>query len=113
MSEIRNLSIGVVAPYVTECMGQSRSNPHILDDYIKYGTISDDPCWKCFLKCIGFKSKILSSNGDVDVQRWADTFNIDVSAAKKCSNFEEPDLCQKSYLLLKYIYDELAKHFPP
>ncbi|KAF2893903.1 hypothetical protein ILUMI_12269 [Ignelater luminosus] len=114
MSYIRNLSKGPMAPYVTECLCQSHLNPQILEEYYKHGTLSDDACWKCYIKCILFKLDILSSTGDVNVQRWVDIFEyFERPLAEKCSNYEEPDLCQKAYLMVNCAYEGLSEQYSP
>lgn len=112
MSHIRDVSKSAVAPYLNECMCQSGLKPHLLNGYIKYGEIPEEPCWKCFMRCIAFKLEVFSSTGEVNVQRWVDLFEyFDRSLAEKCSNFQELDLCEKAYLMHKCAYDELSKQF--
>ncbi|KAF2893902.1 hypothetical protein ILUMI_12268 [Ignelater luminosus] len=113
MSYFRDLSKGAAAPFVNECMCQSHLNPQILDDFSKYGKIPHDPCWKCFLKCLGIKLEVLNSTGHVHVQKWADRFeHLDLSLAEKCSDFDVPDLCQKAYLMFNCVHDEYSKQYP-
>lgn len=113
MSYIRILSKGPVAPFVSECMRQSQLKPQIKEDFEKNGNMSDDPSWKCFLKCLAIKLEVFDSTGEVNVQRWADLFNhLDLPLAEKCSHFQEMDLCEKAYLMYKCVYDEYSKRYP-
>ncbi|KAF2890164.1 hypothetical protein ILUMI_16009 [Ignelater luminosus] len=113
MSSLRDVSKETIAPYIDECLRQSGLNPQIEYEYHKYGRMSEDPCWKCFLKCLAFKLEIVSSTGDVNIQRWIELFpHLNLPLAEKCSSFKEPDLYQKAYLMLKCVYDEFAAEYP-
>ncbi|KAF2893901.1 hypothetical protein ILUMI_12267 [Ignelater luminosus] len=113
MFHIRELSKKPMASHVSDCLYETGLNPKILDEYYMYGNISEDPCWKCYIRCISFRLRIINSAGDVNVQRWADHFEyFNYAEAEKCSKFDEPDLCHKAYLMLKCAHGELAKQYP-
>ncbi|KAF2893905.1 hypothetical protein ILUMI_12271 [Ignelater luminosus] len=115
MTDVRNSWYGPLAPIRTQCFCQSHLHPQLSVDFYQYGTFSDDPCWKCLLKCYGLTLNIMSSAGQVDTQAWANQFPyVTPQIAQKCSNsiVSEPDLCEKAYLLVKCSYDTLAKQYP-
>lgn len=95
-------------------MCQTGAKQVFLDEFYIYGKMPDDPCFKCMIKCVAFKLNVMTPEGDVDVKRWSDLFvYLDLPLAQKCSEIVEPDLCQKGYLMVKCVNDELSKQFPP
>lgn len=72
----------------------------------------EDSSWKCYLKCCNMKLGIFTSTNEVDVKKWSESFEgFNISLAQKCANIVEPDLCQKSHLMVKCVHDELSKHY--
>ncbi|KAF2894205.1 hypothetical protein ILUMI_11969, partial [Ignelater luminosus] len=114
MMDIREAWGGAVAPFITQCNCQSHANPQTSAEFYKYGTFSDDPCWKCQMKCYLLMLNYMSPTGEVDVEMWAKSPYITLKIAKKCiDNLVEPDLCMKAYKMIKCAYEELAKQCPP
>lgn len=101
-----------VAAFQTECMCETGVKQEILDEFYKYRQMPDDPCFKCFLKCLGSKIQVYTSTGNLDVKRWSELFAyLTLPLAEKCANIVEPDVCQKAYLLVKCVNDALSEQF--
>ncbi|KAF2897017.1 hypothetical protein ILUMI_09160 [Ignelater luminosus] len=115
MSEIRRQwKEELYAPFITECLCESHVKPELVNDFFELGKISDDPCFKCNLKCYGFKTEVLNATGDININRLAErVFALDHPLARKCANITERDLCQKSYLAVTCIYEGLSERYPP
>ncbi|KAF2893907.1 hypothetical protein ILUMI_12273 [Ignelater luminosus] len=114
MSYIRKQWIGPVAPYISECMCKTHVKPKILNNFYEKGKLSNDPGFKCQIKCYAIKLHFMSSTGEIDFERWSELFPyLDLKLAQKCSKIVEPLLCEKAYLCLKCVYESLSKQYPP
>ncbi|KAF2893904.1 hypothetical protein ILUMI_12270 [Ignelater luminosus] len=116
MTDVRNAWYGPLAPIKTQCFCQSHSDPQLSVDFYKYGTLSNDPCFKCQLKCYGLTLGIMTPSGQIDAQAWSNLLPyVTPQIAQNCSNSiaSEPDLCEKAYLLVKCSYDALAQQYSP
>ncbi|KAF2891138.1 hypothetical protein ILUMI_15035, partial [Ignelater luminosus] len=92
MSDVRNLWRGTIAPVQKECVEKTGVRQETINDFLKYGTISEDPGSKCFFHCVDFKLGIINSAGDFDAEKAAKLYDyVDVSLAQKCGAIVEPD----------------------
>ncbi|KAF2892736.1 hypothetical protein ILUMI_13436, partial [Ignelater luminosus] len=95
---------GPIAPFITECLCQTHADLQLLEDFFTSGVLSNDPCFKCMLKCIETKLNILSPSGEVDAEAAVRIYpHLNLQLVKRCSDehAEELDLCQKVYLIEK------------
>ncbi|VVC96407.1 unnamed protein product [Leptidea sinapis] len=86
------------------------------------GSIPDetDKTPKCFLRCVLEKTKVLSEDGEFDVERTADVLSMvrhgtaknDVEEmANRCSDRPEKCQCERSYNYLKCLIEaDLERH---
>lgn len=104
----------IVAPYVTECMCETRSELKNENKFYDDGEMSNDSSFKCQLKCYGTKLHIMYSSGTIDVERVADVFHLDVDLVQKCVSISssEPNLCERAYLTVKCIDDAVSEQHP-
>ncbi|KAF2886587.1 hypothetical protein ILUMI_19586 [Ignelater luminosus] len=110
MSYVRNLWKGRIAGIEGECVDKSGVKQELIDEFFKYGTLSDDPCFKCFIQCINFKLGFMNAAGDIDAKSMAKAIDfVDLSIAQKCTGIVEPNPCQKAYLVAKCIYSDVSK----
>ncbi|KAF2888178.1 hypothetical protein ILUMI_17994, partial [Ignelater luminosus] len=114
MRDIRNQWKGTVAPYSSQCIRKSGANQNnAVNEFYRYGKMPNDPHLKCYFSCLCFELKVFSSSGEVDIKKWADLSDfLDISLARKCSNFIERDPCQRAYLMVKCVHDHLSKLYP-
>ncbi|KAF2889135.1 hypothetical protein ILUMI_17038, partial [Ignelater luminosus] len=103
-----------VQKFEKECMLETGLEQYVLNEFYESPDIPDNYHFKCQLKCYGMKLGILSSTGDINVEKWVDLFDyMNVALAEKCVQMvKEEDLCEKSYLLVKCVNDELSKQYP-
>ncbi|KAF2902270.1 hypothetical protein ILUMI_03908 [Ignelater luminosus] len=114
MFDIRGLWKKTLQALVPECFKEEKLNAELIDRFYKYGVMpdSDNHSWKRFLKCCHDRLHIFSFTNEVNVKKWADTFDyLDYSLALKCADFVEPDPFEKSYLMVKCVHGELSKEF--
>ncbi|KAF2888738.1 hypothetical protein ILUMI_17435, partial [Ignelater luminosus] len=111
LSDIRNSWKGPVEPFITECLSETHANPQLVEDFFKNGVLSDDPCFKCALKCVEMKLNVMSPTGEVDAQQAVRIYpHISLQLVQRCAdeNAQESDLCHKMYLIEKCVYDGVA-----
>ncbi|KAF2897663.1 hypothetical protein ILUMI_08512 [Ignelater luminosus] len=114
MTYIRERWKEPLAAFTKECMLDSRVKPRILDDSYDSPNLPDDAAWKCQIRCYGEKLKMLNATGGVDAQRWSDLFEyLDLPLAQKCAEIQESDVCEKAFLMVQCVEDELSKRYPP
>ncbi|KAF2892737.1 hypothetical protein ILUMI_13437 [Ignelater luminosus] len=111
LSDIRKSWKGPEAPFMTECVRETHANPQLLVDFFENGILSDDPYFKCLIKCIQIKLNVMSSSGEVDAQAAVSIYpHLSLQLVQKCTkNLVEPDLCHRTYLIAKCVNDALAK----
>ncbi|KAF2892695.1 hypothetical protein ILUMI_13478 [Ignelater luminosus] len=102
MTDIHVLWRQPVAAYQTECMFQTGVKQGVVDEFYKHGKMPDCPCFKCFIHCLAWKvDAFTSTTADANVKHWSELFAyLDLPLAEKCSKVDEPDPCEKSYLMV-------------
>lgn len=98
-------------PFLTECIARSKVDQVVVDGFLERGEVSNDPCFQCFLKCIGYKTDVIKKDGDLDMER---IVQIVAGATREITREcvtrvnSKRDLCAKAYLLTKCVSDALS-----
>lgn len=113
MSDIRKLWRKTVAPFESECIDQTKVKPEVVDEFFNNGKMPDNSSFKCFLQCSGSKVLVFNSKGEVDAIEESHVFaHIDVALVQKCADkVESSDRCQRAYVLVKCLHDEVSERF--
>ncbi|KAF2888277.1 hypothetical protein ILUMI_17896 [Ignelater luminosus] len=76
--------------------------------------VPHNPAWECYIKCAPVEIEMLNSTlGEVNVQKAVDTYDyLELPLAQKCAQNNEPDLCEKSFRMLRYVHDNLGNQYP-
>lgn len=80
--------------------------------FFGYGLLPEDPCLKCFFHCNAFKYEVINATGEINAEKLSQNFDyIDYPLARKCARIVEPDPCQKVFLLVNCLHDDLSLRY--
>ncbi|KAF2901126.1 hypothetical protein ILUMI_05060 [Ignelater luminosus] len=113
LSDIRRLWRRIAGPFESECIRNTSVQLSTVDEFHEYGALPDDPDLKCYFRCAGSKLQILNSAGGINVEKMAQIVDyVDPALAQKCSKIvKHPDPCQKAYLLVRCLHDNLSLRY--
>ncbi|KAK4873369.1 hypothetical protein RN001_015398 [Aquatica leii] len=90
-------------PYASECMCETGVDPKKAYDYIYHLKFSNDPCFKCFVKCTLVKIGFYTSDGKVsELVSQLNAQELTQDDFNKCNN-TNPDLCERLYKVSKCV----------
>ncbi|KAK4887731.1 hypothetical protein RN001_004002 [Aquatica leii] len=85
---------------VTKCMCESNVDPDLVQNMIQTSTYASNPCFKCYLRCLGQERGILDRNDNFIVDAMVlHLANVTYGVARTCVNQSVllQDGCQKTY----------------
>ncbi|KAF5269912.1 hypothetical protein FQR65_LT05711 [Abscondita terminalis] len=97
---VRERWIRDTAPYNTECICASGADATKAINVLTKLEYPNDPCVKCFLKCIQIKMGLMQSGGTIVPEAWVNVVaGVTTEIAIKCTNESSGvlDACQKAY----------------
>ncbi|KAF5285303.1 hypothetical protein FQA39_LY04402 [Lamprigera yunnana] len=103
----------LIFPHQIHCIKESNVQREDIDQFVKFGEVSDIASYGCYLKCLYEKLNFLDVNKQFDRKVIKSTFfYIDENLTDKCIKefADEKDLCRKSYFESPY-YQEFLLDF--
>ncbi|KAK4873071.1 hypothetical protein RN001_015100 [Aquatica leii] len=90
----------VIAPFISECMCSTKVDPFLIDDWYNKGIFVNNPCFKCFVKCIGQKINFMNSDGSYRNNEIIKSYHASLELARNCTLkvTNVTDLCEKGYI---------------
>ncbi|KAF5307625.1 hypothetical protein FQR65_LT06781 [Abscondita terminalis] len=110
----RELREKVMSPYLNECMCAIDVNEVLVQRWFLYAEFPNDPCFKCFLKCVGTKVGFIDENGIFSVETVIRTYHAPPELVKKCSEDYKDilDTCEAAYKLAYcVVYGDTEAYF--
>ncbi|KAF5269919.1 hypothetical protein FQR65_LT05718 [Abscondita terminalis] len=95
--------IEISKPYYSSCMCATGADQTRAINFLGKLEFTEDPCLKCFAKCIMLKLGIMTSNGVIIPEIWAEVTASPLEFVKKCTNESSsvPDECEKTFVFGK------------
>ncbi|KAF5296069.1 hypothetical protein FQA39_LY12691 [Lamprigera yunnana] len=89
----------VISPSVTECICATNVDAALVQKWLKNGEYPNDPCFMCFMKCVGAFLGFMDTAGVVNESGLAASFNVSIEIVQNCTKSVAPllDLCEKAY----------------
>ncbi|KAF5269913.1 hypothetical protein FQR65_LT05712 [Abscondita terminalis] len=97
---IRDRWIRDTSPYNSECICATGAETTAAVNVLKELKFPNDPCLKCFIKCIQIKMGLMRSDGTIVPGAWVNVVaGVTTEIAIKCTNESSSvlDACQKAY----------------
>ncbi|KAF5307624.1 hypothetical protein FQR65_LT06780 [Abscondita terminalis] len=89
----------VMSPYINECICATKVKEILVQKWFTLGEFTNDPCLKCFVKCMSIKVGFIDEMGTPSVNTAVTKYHAPPELIKKCidNNKNILDICEKSY----------------
>ncbi|KAF5269918.1 hypothetical protein FQR65_LT05717 [Abscondita terminalis] len=104
--EIQMLWIKTSTPYYSTCMCETGVDQTKAINLLGKLELPEDPCVKCFGKCLMVRVGIMSSDGTIIPKAWAEIAGVPLQISQKCYNDTSTflDSCEKAYAFGKCMF---------
>ncbi|KAK4877036.1 hypothetical protein RN001_009542 [Aquatica leii] len=109
--DIQNNWIQVASPYYSKCICASGADITAAENILGKLIYPNDPCLKCFTKCIEVELGLMLSDGTVVPEAWVrQVAAITPEIAEKCVNntIDISDTCEKAYDYSQCLVEEVC-----
>ncbi|KAK4881342.1 hypothetical protein RN001_004661 [Aquatica leii] len=96
----------LLRPYVSECLCAYQEEPIFAENWIEQIKFVDQPCFKCFIRCVAIKVGYAFSDGTANIPVIFQKIPyITMDIINNCNSItkNELDLCEKAYKYSKCI----------
>ncbi|KAF2902277.1 hypothetical protein ILUMI_03915 [Ignelater luminosus] len=107
--EMRQQWKGIEAPIEQDCIRKTGVKQETVDAFYDHEAMPNERAWKCFIECSGLREHFLSLTGDVDLSGVEKYACVTVPLAQSCEPVHGPDPCERAYLFLTCMIDNLPK----
>ncbi|KAK4877035.1 hypothetical protein RN001_009541 [Aquatica leii] len=109
--DIQDSWIQVATPHYSKCMCASGADITAAENILGKLLYPNDPCLKCFAKCIEIELGLMLSDGTVVPEAWvSEVAAITPEIAERCVNdtIDILDTCEKAYDYSQCIVEEVS-----
>ncbi|KAK4885608.1 hypothetical protein RN001_001879 [Aquatica leii] len=101
----------VISVYINECMCATGVNNVMVQKWRDRGEFTNDPCFKCFVRCVAIKVGFVDSMGSFSCNTMIKKLEVTPEIVNKCvgDNNKVVDLCEQVYKIEFCIVNAMCK----